>query len=407
MKKILDVYLYHDLAGQLEQDSNGRLIFTYVNSWLEKPNAIALSYSLPLQKESFLDQQCQGFFAGLLPEENIRRIIAKNLGISANNDFAMLEQIGGECAGAVFLVPAGTKLPERSYNRHLLTEMDLAAILKNLSSHPLMAGEKDVRLSLAGAQNKIAVQIIDDDMFLPLGGAPSSHIIKPAIEHLPGIVFNEAFCLKLAAMVGLPAAKTSINKAGDIEYLLVERYDRTINHSNNIQRVHQEDFCQALALTPIKKYQSEGGPSLKQCFDLIRHISTQPVVDIKTLLDMTIFNFLVGNHDAHGKNFSLLYSSEKIIKLAPLYDVLCTVYYPQLAKKMAMKIGGEYDSDKIFIRHFDRLAEEAGLAKPVVKNCLLEMAERIITQLGKIEPNHPNVDNIINIILQRCKRKFG
>lgn len=404
MPRTLDVYLRRQLAGQLIQDEHGQLAFRYAEDWLNNVEAIPLSHSLPLRKERFSRNECRGFFAGILPDESKREIIAKNLGISAKNDFAMLEQIGGECAGAVTFIPAGESLPERNYSYRALTNDKLAEILRLLPRRPLMAGEDGIRLSLAGAQDKIAVHIFDDQISIPLGGAPSTHILKPAIEHFEGIVFNEFFCMKLAHAIGLHVAKAEVGKVENIDYLLVERYDRTIFKNSNgvesLEREHQEDFCQALGIIPDNKYQNEGGPSLRQCFALLRELSSAPVIDLQRLLDAVIFNFLIGNHDAHGKNFSLLYGSET--RLAPLYDVLSTAYYPDLSKKMAMKIGGEYASDKVFPKHFNQLAEEAGLAKPMVKQRVQELAETILLKMPDMITEHPVTKAVAVLIQSRC-----
>jgi serine/threonine-protein kinase HipA len=406
MPRTLDVYLQRDLVGQLIQDENGQLAFYYAESWLNNAKAVPLSHSLPLRKEKFSRNECRGFFAGILPDESKREIIAKNLGISARNDFAMLEQIGGECAGAVTFIPAGEKLPERNYTYRPLTSGKLAEILKMLPRRPLMAGEDGIRLSLAGAQDKIAVHVHNGQISLPLGGAPSTHILKPAIEHFEGIVFNEAFCMKLAQAVGLQTAKAEVGKVEDIDYLLIERYDRTVfkdaSRAEYLERQHQEDFCQALGIIPDHKYQNEGGPSLKQCFDLLRELSSAPVIDLQGLLDAVIFNFLIGNHVAHGKNFSLLYGHET--RLAPLYDVLSTAYYPDLAKKMAMKIGGEYESDKVTPKNFDQLADEAGLAKPLVKRRVQEVAETVLSKAPELITEHATAIAVASLIQDRCTR---
>jgi serine/threonine-protein kinase HipA len=144
--------------------------------------ATALSQSLPLRKEPFWRKECRGFFGGILPEESKREIIAKNLGISAPNDYAMLERIGGECAGAVTFIPEGQTLPARNDTYRKLSNEELARILGELPKRPLLAGEEGIRLSLAGAQDKIAVRIEGGEICLPLGGAPSTHILKPAVE---------------------------------------------------------------------------------------------------------------------------------------------------------------------------------------------------------------------------------
>src|SRR5438128_2183905 len=151
MARTLDVYLYNELVGHLVQDDGGQMTLGYSGSWLQKPNPTPLSQSLPLRTKRFTRKECRGFFAGLLPEEGQREIIARNLGISARNDYAMLEQIGGECAGAVTFIPTGQNLPERNDGYRTLSSEELAAILKQLPKRPLLAGEHGIRLSLAGA----------------------------------------------------------------------------------------------------------------------------------------------------------------------------------------------------------------------------------------------------------------
>lgn len=419
MSRKLDVYLYNYLVGNLIQNEHGEMVFDYTESWLQNPAVVPLSQSLPLRKEQFTRRECRGFFAGILPEQGNRELIAKNLGISARNDFAMLEQIGGECAGAVTFMPAGEKLPEPVYSYRPVSDRELEKILKELPQRPLLAGEDGVRLSLAGAQDKIAVAITNDGISVPLGNAPSTHIIKPAISKYEGLVFNEAFCMKLAAAAGLFTAAVEIRKVGNIDYLLVSRYDRKIQNDRNgkkiIERLHQEDFCQALAIPPELKYQNEGGPSLKQCFELIREVSSAAVIDLQSLLEFVIFNYLVGNHDAHGKNFSLLHvnysgndpeglpGTSRAIRLAPLYDVVCTAYYPSLSKKMAMKIGGEYDGANIYPHHFERLAEECQLAKPLVKKKVKELASRVLKSLNTIEPPDKVSLDVKEFVRKKCE----
>src|SRR5580698_9635821 len=283
MAKTLDVYLHSDLVGHLIQDAGGRMVFDYVESWLNKPGATPLSQSLPLRTRRFNRNECRGYFAGILPEESTRKIIARNLGISARNDYAMLERIGGECAGAVTFLPEGKDLPKHDYDYRKLDPKELAGILRELPKRPLLAGEKGIRLSLAGAQDKVAVRIEGEEVSLPLDGAPSTHILKPAVERFRGVVFNEALCMTLAAQMNLPAAKVETRKVEDVEYLQVERYDRkhlTIDGAPSVERLHQEDFCQAQNIVSELKYQKEGGPSFKQCFTLLRSMSTAPVLDL-------------------------------------------------------------------------------------------------------------------------------
>lgn len=158
---------------------------------------------------------------------------------------------------------------------------------------------------------------------LPRNGTPSSHILKSAIHAVEDSVANEGFCLALADAMQLKPARSRIYSVRDRRFLLVERYDRAHDASGNLLRLHQEDFCQALGVVPEMKYQNEGGPDLAQCFDLIRRVTRPSAPHVLRLLDYVVFNALIGNHDSHAKNFSLLYS-DKVPVLAPLYDALST-----------------------------------------------------------------------------------
>jgi len=409
MNRTLDVWLNGEMTGQLIQDKQGEIHFTYSASWLENPAAVSISCSLPLQKQSFGRKICHAFFGGILPEENQRKLIAKNLGISANNDFSMLEKIGGECAGALSFMPAGETPDAGISSYHKLTDSGLTDILLKLPSRPLLAGEEGVRLSLAGVQEKLAVYVKDGKIFIPLNNAPSTHILKPDFSAYEGVIFNEAFCLNLARKAGLTAVDAAIKKTGDIHYLLIKRYDRIIDGTETkikkITRLHQEDFCQALAIPSTSKYQNEGGPSIRQCLDLIRAKSSKPVIDLEMMLNAVIFNFLVGNCDAHGKNFSILYSGQ--FQLAPLYDLICTIFYPDLSQNMAMKLGGEYRINRITTGNFDRFAEEAGFSKPEIRRRILELTEIILSVLPETEILHPVQQQVANLIKTRCTHFSG
>jgi len=408
MKRALNVYLHRGLVGKLVQDEHGNMGFQYDPGWLSHPGAIPLSHSLPLTDKRFGRNESRGYFAGVLPEQHQREVIARNLGISAKNDFAMLDKIGGECAGAVTFLPEGEELPSGEDAYRLLSVDSLAEILRTLPRRPLLAGEEGIRLCLAGAQDKIAVFVSRDGISIPLCGAPSTHILKPSIERFEGVVFNEAFCMQLARAVGMNAAHVETRKVDGVDFLLIERYDRILKRDEKtakgvLTRIHQEDFCQALGIVPERKYQAEGGPSLKDCFALIREVSFAPVLDLNALLDAVIFNVLIGNNDAHGKNFSLLYS-EGQTRLAPLYDVLSTAYYPELSPKMAMKIGGKYDSKKVTPLDFGRMAGEAGLAKPIVKRRVSELCDLVLSKLPQIAIDHAAVVGVSELAEANCRR---
>jgi serine/threonine-protein kinase HipA len=409
MSRTLDVFLHRRRVGTLTQSNQGDIGFEYDESWLRDPAARPLSQSLPLTNRRFNRKACRPFFAGVLPEESKREIIARNLGISARNDFALLEQIGGECAGAVTFLPKGTPLADLEGSYRQLSEEELATILRILPKRPLMAGEAGIRLSLAGAQDKIAVRLEGETICLPLNGAPSTHILKPQIERFEGLVFNEKLCMDLAAAVGIPTARTRMGMAEGIHYILVERYDRLNIPSANagqhlLLREHQEDFCQALGIVSEHKYQNEGGPSLKQCFELVRNTSSVPLVDLQSLLSAAIFNLLIGNNDAHGKNFSLLYKMDGQTRLAPLYDLVSTAAYPELSSRMAMKIGGEYEPERVGPDQVGKLAVEAALSVPMVRNRVTELSDSVIAALPATTPEMPFSFALAGQIKNRCQR---
>lgn len=403
MARTLNVQYDRELVGQLIQDDGGQMTFKYAASWLGKQEPIALSRSLPLREETFTQKECRGFFGGTLPEEDNRKVIARILGISDKNDFAMLEQIGGECAGAISFLPEDEEIPDDDDRYRDLADAELAKILRELPRRPLMAGEDGIRLSLAGAQDKIAVRIDDGKISIPRGSAPSSHVLKPAIDTYEGVVFNEAFCMALARAGGLNAAPVDIGKVEDIDYLLVERYDRIRDGQANIQRLHQEDFCQALGIPSEIKYQSEGGPSLVVCFDLIRDASSAPALDLIAMLDAVIFNLLIGNHDAHAKNFSLLYMPDRSIRLAPLYDLVSTVYYEELTNKMAMKIGKQPESALIRPEDVDQFAADAGLGAALARARIPALANRLLEEIRGIDKPNPVSEDVAKLIEERCK----
>lgn len=394
MKHRLDVYLQQKLSGFLSVDNYGDMTFIYEDSYLDNKNNIPLSLSLPLEKITYSAKQCRPFFSGLLPEAHLRTTIARHLGISEKNDFALLEAIGGECAGAVSLLPEGTILADLKPDYRFINEDALFDILKTMHQKPMLAGEDGIRLSLAGAQDKLAIALIDGKITIPIGGAASTHILKPINRDFPSLIENECFCLNLAQKIGLNAVEASIHYAKKTPYLLVKRYDR-IENLKGIERLHQEDFCQAMGIVPEMKYQREGGPQISDCFKLLRRVSSLPVIDIKSLLQGVLFNLIIGNNDAHGKNFSLLYQGQQR-RLAPFYDLISTTYYPSLASKMAMKIGSKYDFDSLFLRHILQMAEESQLSLPLVQKESLNL-------IGKIEKNIDESPFKINILERAAK----
>jgi serine/threonine-protein kinase HipA len=367
MNNALNVYWGDRLTGRLWLDDKRNFVFQYDSAWLSGAGAQPLSLRLPLRPEPFADNASKPFFSNLLPEARVRALIAKGLGVSEKNDFKLLAELGGECAGAISLLPESLT-PETEGSYQLISSEELAKLIKEMPRRPLLTATDGARLSLAGAQNKLPVYVKDGAIYLPRGSFPSSHILKPKIPEFKDTVENEAFCMMLAEKCGLPVPKISIN-AGQYRSCLIERYDREPGVDGLLARIHQEDFCQALGYGYDQKYESEGGPSLKTCFALLTEYSAEPVVDKRNLLRWIVFNYLIGNCDAHAKNISILFA-KKQVRLAPFYDLMSTRIYSGLAEKLAMKIGGENRIEWIMRRHWERLAGDADVgAKAVVGVC--------------------------------------
>ena len=384
MARQLDVFLGSNKIGVLEQDNHGSLWFGYDTKWLASGSAVPLSASLPLREERYRSKECRPFFAGLLPEETSRKLVASRFGVSERNDFALLEQIGAECAGAVSLQHAGELPPVGIANYRGIELSELEEKLRGLPKAPLLAGEDGIRLSLAGAQGKAAVAIRDGSYLLPLDGSPSTHILKPDSERFPGLVENEFFCMRLASALRLDVAPVEIGTAGSIRFLQVTRYDRRPDGGagkEGWERIHQEDFCQALGIAPELKYQNEGGPGFNECFKLIRGNSTTPAFDVLNLFDAVVFNFLIGNNDAHGKNFSFLYDGGET-HLAPLYDLVSTELYPELSLRMAMKVGKEKEAARVLSKHWLAFFEDAELGPTMA----IQRMRKLATNARKKSP---------------------
>ena len=249
--------------------------------------------------------------------------------------------------------------------------------------------------------------LIDNQIAIPENGCPTTHILKPQISEFESVVENEYFCLKVAEKIGLVVPKVEIRQVKDITFLLVERYDRRIQNQQ-IERIHQEDFCQASGIVSVKKYQREGGPGFKICFDLLRN-TLRPALDRNQLMSALVFNFLIGNMDAHAKNFSLLHQNVQAIQLAPFYDMVCTCVYPELSKKMAMKMGGEYDSEKIFPRHFEQLCKEVHYSYPALKDLIQNQAEEILKAIESEKDHLKQIQRkkpIINKVAQHFEQRI-
>lgn len=372
----LAVWLYGVRVATVEEE-RGRLSLDYTEEALTRfpLGSPLLSLRLPLSAQRFEHQTVLAFIDGLLPEEEQRRVIAADLLLLASNTFALIRALGRECAGAIVILPEGEAPPSQltTLTAERLTEADLERLVANLRSAPLGFGP-GVRLSLAGVQEKLLLTRLPDGTWgRPVDGTPSTHILKPPLARFERTVENEFFCMRFARQLGLPVADVETLTVAGRPMLLVERYDRIVHADDTVERIHQEDLCQALGFPPTRKYEEDRGPSLRQIARLLADVAGRDAVE--TLLRATTFNLLVGNGDAHGKNFSLLHEPGGTVRLAPLYDLMSSRIYGD--GRLAMKIDGEQRMDRVTA---ERLLDEAaawGLRRTTATGIVRDLLERV------------------------------
>lgn len=393
-------------VGQLRRSRRGgSFAFAYDAEWLARADALPLSQSLPLAEVEYPHEACLPFFGGLLPEGGVRLAVARRLGVSERNDFALLEALGGDCAGAVTIglpadVPAGPR------EIRWLDDAAVEAWLGELPVRPFHAGETlGVRLSLAGAQDKAPLCFDGERYGVPMGGEPSTHIVKLPIDGFADTIANEAASLRFVSLLGIPTVVATPDRRGAMDLLRVTRYDRT----EAGERVHQEDVCQALGYPPDSKYEAEGGPGVAAVVELLRQVATRPAIATRTFLDQVVASYLVGNADGHAKNVSLLYV-DRSVELAPAYDVVSTAVYPQHATKLAMRIGGEYRPERVARRHWERLIDEAGFGRAYLRR-IARLAERALDAIREACDEvrrdgwgSPVLDQIKGVVAERAAR---
>lgn len=410
MHESLKVYLKDSFVGWLSHESAGdEFSFKYDDAYLANPVDGALSFALPLGGDAFDSVRTYRFFANLLPPQVVRQRLGASLHLSRNNVFGFLKAIGGDCAGAVSLCPAWiSPTPQDVETTRELSDAEAVEILKSLKRRPLYAaGEKGYRYSGAGAQDKLIARVRDGHVILPLYGTPSTHIIKPPADGFEDSVHNEYFCQRLAAEIGLSASRAEILELGGGLYYAAERYDREIV-AGKPRRLHQEDFCQILSVDPEAKYESDGGPSIRQCMEVSRKMRLSPTSQI-ALVDSVVFNYIIGNADAHAKNHSIVYHGRRA-DFAPLYDLVSTSVYPELSQEMAMRIGGDAAFDSISRDSFSRMAEECAVAPKLVLGRLDYIAKRIVPAASRLadecNARFPSkvYKQILSVIQQRLSR---
>jgi len=374
MSKSLNVFLNESQAGKLWVEK-GQLAFQYDSDWLENDSAVPLSVSLPLQSEPQEGTDVSAYFSNLLPEADQLIAVAKHFKVPLDDQFSLLKSVAGECAGAVSIVP-DKRSTRSSASYRKLTGKTLGTTINALKKQPLLAGKKGVRFSLAGTHTKLPIRFADENQSLPLNGALSDHIVKPPRDDCSDSIANEYFCMNLARRMDLEVPSVYLLTSAT-PLFVVNRYDRDMDDNGNIVKIHQEDFCQAMGIPPEKKHESDGGPSFKDCFDLVREYSVQPMVDLQRLLCWVVFNFFIGNEGIHAKNLAFLHTDKGPV-LAPFYDLMSTAVYPSLSYRLVMKIGGEDRPNWVIKRRWQQFAKDIGMNYKVVHQCVMKMNKQLL-----------------------------
>lgn len=367
-------------VGDISGNNSGDSVFTYSREYMQSPSARPISVSLPLQNESFTEIQTETFFDGLLPEGFVRRTIAKDLQKDERDYLSILADLGNECLGAVQIGRISeNESPEYVKMSHAeIRELANEGVSKSVNLI------KKAHLSLTGASGKVGLYYdpSNRDWYLPKGTAPSTHIVKQSHVRLNDTVVNEQLSLLTAQKLGIDTPYSFIvsrdTKAENNILFATKRYDRMINSMSGIisglpapYRLHQEDFAQALGINAINKYEKNEEHYLNKMMGLLRNYSVDPMTDMIKLWDAVILNFLLGNTDAHLKNFSLIYSSDlKTVKLAPVYDIIAATVYENSVRNMAFSINGKISLDEISRIDFEKEAKSIGLAPKLAVNRL-------------------------------------
>ena len=375
MANALAVWLHGVRVAIVEQERE-RLRLFYTTEALERYalGIPLLSLSLPLTSRRYPHGVVRAFLDGLLPEGEPRRAVAADFDLRAGDTYGLIHALGRDCAGALVIQPDDEPAPPQPTTKTAepLTEAAISDLVANLRSAPLGVDAR-VRMSLAGVHEKLLLtRMLDGSWGRPVDGTPSTHILKPEIVEYPDTVANEAFCMRLAKHLRLPVSNVETTMINGRRLIIVERYDRIVHADGTVERIHQEDFCQATAIPPERKYEENGGPTLRQIAGILQGVGGPD--SSETLLRAVTINVLIGNGDAHGKNFSVLHDASGLLRLSPLYDLLSTLVYED--DRLAMYIDNVRRTTRVTA---DRIVNEAarwGLSKRRAVEIIAETLDR-------------------------------
>jgi serine/threonine-protein kinase HipA len=401
----LAAWMNGELVGTWTVDRNSHA-FQYAPSWLSSIYKRSLSLSLPISSDlEIKGVEVKNYFDNLLPDnEKIRERLGTRFKTKSSNTFDLLEAIGRDCVGAVQLLPEGA-IPE-GWNRiecEPQTEEQLAEILRAVPSEtsPELQDDDLFRISIAGAQEKTALTMMNGQWCRPHGATPTTHILKLPLGLIGGAkrvdaadsVQNEWLCAQIVDALGLPVAPTTIGKFGDQTALVVERFDRAwMDNDTWIARLPQEDFCQVLGVPPDKKYEKDGGPGMGKCLKLL--LGSQDKGDRTRFLLTQLAFVLMAATDGHAKNFSIFLEREDAYMMTPLYDIISMwPYYGDAPNQFQPRRAGlamavrskniHYHFHEIQARHWRQIALKNG--GPAVWDAMLAMVASVDDALGSVE----------------------
>lgn len=413
----LDIWLHGVLTARSTPKSGGRKVvieYTDEGRLGYSGGAPILSCSLPSVPGPNAPSVSRSFLEGLLPEGRaLQHAAARLRGVeldlagapaTPSDVMALLAEYGRECAGAVVIVPAGEGLPTEGRLSSPLSERELADLIQNLPARPLGADPtRGIRMSLAGAQDKLLLTRVNGRWCMPVDGYPSTHIIKPTTVW-PHSAENEALVLALSRECGLSDNAVWIERIGDATALVAERYDRNVHRDGTIHRLHQEDMCQAVGLLPKDKYLI-GRPSERMA-RVLREFADSPQREITNIYKQVAFRAVVGDEDGHGKNYSLMLH-DGVVKAAPLYDSLSTVEYPELSGTMGTKIGAQQSLAKVDRQALLDEAKAMGLPARAAEQALDELSTHVRSGIedlpAEITEGWPS-EHLIETVLARSHR---
>ncbi|MXI87764.1 type II toxin-antitoxin system HipA family toxin [Sphaerochaeta halotolerans] len=393
MKQTLDIWMNGEHVGKWTR-SGSEQSFRYVESYLRDPNARPLSLSLPLGPVSkeIKGPEVASFFDNLLPDNaDIRKRIQRRYGLSSSSPFDLLSEIGRDCVGALQILPEGSIVPDvHVIEGEPLSEEGIEKVL-HASSTGSLPGDDTLRISIAGAQEKTALLRNNGQWCKPIGATPTTHIFKLPLGEIGALRVDmresieiEWLCLKILEAFGLDVAKADIAVFGTQRVLVVERFDRKLSSDGSWWiRLPQEDLCQALGVSPEKKYEHEGGPGIIEIMHFLLS-SSNPQQDRKLFLKTQLLFWLLAAPDGHAKNFSISIGKQGRYSLTPLYDVMSV--YPVMGHgtqmispknfKMAMTLDGHYEWNRILKRHWEETARICG-AGSSMKEIFTEVLEQL------------------------------